>query len=190
MRIMRELEDLKKADANIKIECIEDQLTNLRGVILGPPCTPYEGGEFVLDIKIPETYPFNPPNVRFTTRIWHPNISSVTGAICLDILKDQWAAALTLRTVLLSIQALLQEAEPDDPQDAVVAKQFKEHRDIFKITAKFWAQQYANAPGQKDCTCEHHLKLLGEMGFFGFDALHALSSQEWNPERAVQYLTT
>ena len=32
------------------------------------------------------------------------------------------AAAMTLRTVLLSIQALLQAAEPDDPQDAVVAR--------------------------------------------------------------------
>ena len=54
--------------------------------------------------------------MRFDTKIWHPNISSVTGAICLDILKDQWAAAMTLRTVLLSIQALLAAPEPDDPQ--------------------------------------------------------------------------
>lgn len=30
---------------------------------------------------------------------------------------------MTLRTVMLSIQALLSAAEPDDPQDAVVAKQ-------------------------------------------------------------------
>ena len=30
---------------------------------------------------------------------------------------------MTLRTVLLSIQVLLSAAEPDDPQDAVVAKQ-------------------------------------------------------------------
>ena len=36
------------------------------------------------------------------------------------------AAAMTLRTVLLSLQALLAAAEPDDPQDAVVANQVRE----------------------------------------------------------------
>ena len=61
----------------------------------------------------------------YAFQIWHPNISSVTGAICLDILKDQWAAAMTLRTVLLSLQALLAAPEPDDPQDAVVARQYQ-----------------------------------------------------------------
>jgi len=53
------------------------------------------------------------------------------------------AAALTLRTVLLSLQALLSAAEPDDPQDAVVARQYKENRKVFMKTAKFWAQHYA-----------------------------------------------
>jgi len=69
--------------------------------------------------------------VKFLTKIWHPNISSVTGAIWLDILKNQWAAAMTLRTVLLSLQALLSSPEPDDPQDAVVATQFKENFQMF-----------------------------------------------------------
>ena len=64
-------------------------------------------------------------HIFFIIQIWHPNISSVTGAICLDILKDQWAAAMTLRTVLLSLQALLAAPEPDDPQDAVVARQYQ-----------------------------------------------------------------
>ena len=72
--------------------------------------------------------------VRFLTKIWHPNISSVTGAICLDILKDQWAAAMTLRTVLLSLQALLSAAEPDDPQDAVVAKQVSKEKETYTFT--------------------------------------------------------
>ena len=50
---------------------------------------------------------------------------------------------MTLRTVLLSLQALLAAAEPDDPQDAVVAKQYKEQQTIFRRTAKHWAYVYA-----------------------------------------------
>jgi ubiquitin-protein ligase len=52
----------------------------------------------------------------FGNSVWHPNISSQTGAICLDILKDQWSPALTMKTALLSLQALLCAAEPSDPQ--------------------------------------------------------------------------
>lgn len=103
---------LQVAKCAIKVELVNDSYTELKGEIAGPPDTPYEGGNFVLEIRVPETYPFNPPKVtvtnlnlrhkktskfnviffkvRFITKIWHPNISSVTGAICLDILKDQW----------------------------------------------------------------------------------------------------
>jgi ubiquitin-conjugating enzyme (huntingtin interacting protein 2) len=52
----------------------------------------------------------------------HPNVSSQNGAICLDILKDQWSPALTLKTALLSIQALLSSPEPDDPQVRLVSR--------------------------------------------------------------------
>ncbi|KAH6935623.1 hypothetical protein HPB50_007074 [Hyalomma asiaticum] len=149
-RIKREFKEVVKSEevakCAIKVELVNDNYTELRGEIAGPPDTPYEGGTFVLEIHVPETYPFNPPKVRFITKIWHPNISSVTGAICLDILKDQWAAAMTLRTVLLSLQALLAAAEPDDPQDAVVARQFKENPEMFKLTAQHWAQVYAGGP--------------------------------------------
>lgn len=50
---------------------------------------------------------------------------------------------MTLRTVLLSLQALLSAAEPDDPQDAVVAKQYKESPEVFHKTARHWASVYA-----------------------------------------------
>ena len=45
------------------MELVNDSYTELKGEIAGPPETPYEGGNFVLDIKVPETYPFNPPKV-------------------------------------------------------------------------------------------------------------------------------
>jgi len=51
------------AKCHIKLELKNDSFTELRGEIAGPPDTPYEGATYVLDIKIPETYPFNPPKV-------------------------------------------------------------------------------------------------------------------------------
>jgi ubiquitin-conjugating enzyme (huntingtin interacting protein 2) len=53
----------KVAKCHIKLELKNDSFTELRGEIAGPPDTPYEGAIYVLDIKIPETYPFNPPKV-------------------------------------------------------------------------------------------------------------------------------
>lgn len=59
------------------------------------PDSPYQGGVFFLTIHFPTDYPFKPPKVAFTTRIYHPNINS-NGSICLDILRSQWSPALTI----------------------------------------------------------------------------------------------
>ena len=100
--------------------------------------------------------------MRFDTKIWHPNISSQTGAICLDILKDEWSPALTIRTALLSLQALLCNPEPDDPQDAVVASQYKSNRELFNQTARAWTGEHAKDPAQ---VLEEKVKKLAEFGF-------------------------
>lgn len=127
-RIKKELDDLKKDNSSgVRIECLSADFTELKGIIKGPEDTPYSGGIFEVEIKIPSEYPFIPPKMRFINKVWHPNVSSQTGAICLDILKDQWSPALTLKTALLSLQALLSSPEPSDPQDAevIVIKLFK-----------------------------------------------------------------
>lgn len=95
---------------------------------------------------IPEAYPFQPVKMKFITKVYHPNVSSVSGAICLDILKDAWSPVLTLKSTLISLQSLLCSPEPNDPQDAEVAKHFMNSKKSFNDTAKYWAQIYAGAP--------------------------------------------
>lgn len=107
------------------------------------------------------------------------------GCICLDILKDNWAAVMNLRTVLLSIQALLSAAEPDDPQDAVVAAQYKKHKDLFTKTARHWTSAYAKGPHRVP---EFDLKVrhLQDMGIQETEARMALSKENWNVEKAIE----
>ena len=63
-------------------------------------------------------YPFEPPQVTFSTRVYHPNVDP-SGRICLDALKmpptGDWRPSLRLATLLLSIRVLLAEPNPDDP---------------------------------------------------------------------------
>uniref|UniRef100_A0A3B4DAU2 Ubiquitin-conjugating enzyme E2 K n=1 Tax=Pygocentrus nattereri TaxID=42514 RepID=A0A3B4DAU2_PYGNA len=185
-RIKREFKEVLKSEETsknqIKVDLVDENFTELKGEIAGPPDTPYEGNSLrylVLGFPLSQ--------VRFITKIWHPNISSVTGAICLDILKDQWAAAMTLRTVLLSLQALLAAAEPDDPQDAVVANQYKQNPEMFKQTARLWSHVYAGAP----VSSPEYTRKIDKLCAMGFDknaVIVALSSKSWDVETATELL--
>jgi ubiquitin-conjugating enzyme E2 N len=83
------------------------------------------------------------PKVRFLTKMYHPNIDRL-GRICLDILKDKWSPALQIRTVLISIQALLSAPNPDDPLDNNVADHWKNDETAAVATAKDWTRMYAS----------------------------------------------
>jgi len=84
-----------------------------------------------------------PPKVLFRTKIYHPNIDKL-GRICLDILKNKWSPALQIRSVLLSIQALMSLPNLDDPLDQEIADYWKQDQDGAIAKAKEWTLQYAS----------------------------------------------
>lgn len=85
-------------------------------MIIGPEGTPYARGFYFFDIQIPDNYPMHPPHVDFKTgdgRVrFNPNLY-VEGKVCLSILGTwsgpSWTTSCNLRTVLVSIQSLLND---------------------------------------------------------------------------------
>lgn len=163
----------------------DSDISHWRGRIKGPLDTPYEGGVFFLDINIPPDYPYNPPKISFVTKIWHPNVSSQTGAICLDILKHEWSPALSIRTALLSIQAMLGDPVPTDPQDAEVAKMLMENPELFQRTARHWTETFAMNSHDSQ---EDKVKKLTDMGFEAESARAALMRHNWDETSALNSL--
>ncbi|RKF59122.1 Ubiquitin-conjugating enzyme E2 1 [Golovinomyces cichoracearum] len=147
-RITKELADIQNdVESNIHAQAADGHdLSHLQASFMGPPETPYEGGTYIVDIKIPNEYPFRPPQMKFKTRLWHPNVSSQTGAICLDTLGTAWSPVLTIKSALLSLQSLLTTPEPKDPQDAEVAMMMINQPERYQQVAREWAIKHANAP--------------------------------------------
>jgi len=142
-RINKELADIgRDPPANCSAGPEGNDLFHWQATLMGPPDSPYEGGVFFLDIQFPQDYPFKPPKVRFTTKIYHCNVND-QGGICLDILKGEWSPALTISKVLLSICSLLTDPNPDDPLVAEIARVYKNDKTKHDATAREWTRKYA-----------------------------------------------
>jgi ubiquitin-conjugating enzyme (huntingtin interacting protein 2) len=92
---------------------------------------------------------------------------------------------------MLSLQALLCSPEPNDPQDAQVARMYLENKNEYDRTAKFWTEMYAsdkdgeNGGKSKE---ERAIDKVCEMGFDRESAKKALMEHKWDEEAAVHAL--
>jgi len=120
---------------------VGEDMFSWTGTIMGPEDSPYMNGIFSVKIDFPSDYPFKSPRVIFITKIYHPNINA-TGAICLDILKEQWSPALTISKVLLSVCSLLTDPNPDDPLMPDIAKLYKVDKERYNAIAREWTIKY------------------------------------------------
>lgn len=127
-RILKEIKTIKSnSPDNIKI-FVENDIYNWEAVIIGSKDTFYEDLELHLNIHIPDSYPSNPPVIKFISNVWHPNISQ-DGEICVSTLKNYgWTPVLTILKTLISINSLLDDPNTDDPLNSEASRMLKDYR--------------------------------------------------------------
>ena len=104
--------------------------------IRGPVGSPYEGGLFYLYLKVPMLYPFRPPEVRFLTKIFHPNVNR-HGDIGIDSIQTgNWVSGLTLAKVLISIQSLLTDPYCEVCMEPDIGQLYNTDREAFDVIAR------------------------------------------------------
>jgi ubiquitin-conjugating enzyme (huntingtin interacting protein 2) len=92
---------------------------------------------------------------------------------------------LSIKTAMLSLQALLSSPEPSDPQDAVVARQYLDDIALFNATAKAWTEEHA-----KDGAKDEKMEKFKEMGFPEVDIVNALARAAGDEAQALELLLT
>ncbi|KXT06246.1 hypothetical protein AC578_9181 [Pseudocercospora eumusae] len=115
-RLMNEVRSIVAhvSDRKYDVYVSEQDMTFMKVVIEGPEDSPYSGGTFLLYLHVGEQYPTFAPDVRFISRISHPNIS-LHGKVCHALLSRDWTSDTSLLTVLDTIYGLLLQAETSDP---------------------------------------------------------------------------
>ena len=72
--------------------------------------------------------------------MFHPNIYA-DGAICLDILQNQWSPIYDIAAILTSIQSLLSDPNPASPANAEASQLFERDRREYNRRVKVLVEE-------------------------------------------------
>lgn len=90
----------------------------------------YRGGKFRFTVYISDNFPIDPPRIKCTQKIYHPNID-LEGNVCLNILREDWSPVLSLNSVLLGLNFLFSEPNPNDPLNKDAANMLVKNPQVF-----------------------------------------------------------
>lgn len=132
-----------KEDPTFQIIQADETKLDLFYISVSPMGGHYKGQTHILEFKTrwgspsENVFPFNAPLVRFITSIYHPNVS-VTGSICVDILKEasKWSPSYDISAVMSSILLLLDAPNVSSPFNAEAAATYSQYEKIYKDETK------------------------------------------------------
>jgi len=127
----------------------ENNLFEWKIWIEGPKDTPYEGGVFQLVMTFPSDYPMAPPELKFISSFWHPNVYKDTGIVCISILhppvedemsgelpEERWLPTQTVTTILLSVISILNAPNFSSPANVDASVEWRNYPNSYKSHCK------------------------------------------------------
>ncbi|CAF0857422.1 unnamed protein product [Rotaria sp. Silwood1] len=104
----------------------------------------YREGAFKIEMKLTDNYPFDPPEVRFLTPIYHPNVEK-DGKFCIEILKKtgQWKSTSTLIEVVTAVVKHIDQPNIDYSESVELGREYKDNRPEFNRKALEYVKKHA-----------------------------------------------
>ena len=127
----------------------EDNIFKWIVTFVGPRDTSYKCGIFSYIVEFPDNYPETPPEIYFTTPIYHLNINPYNnigvklGHVSLDFLNN-WKPEYTIRETFIYIFGLLYKPNPDNAYGLERANEFRFNKQLYEDKIKYFTKKYAN----------------------------------------------
>ncbi|CAF3652157.1 unnamed protein product [Rotaria socialis] len=109
-----------------------------------PTADIYKEGAYRLEMKFSSDYPFKPPEVHFTTPIYHLNVDK-DGLVCIPILQatNNWKPSTILADVVKAIVDIIDHPKIDYAMNPEIHKEYSEKRDEYERKAKQMVREKA-----------------------------------------------
>ncbi|GAB1206093.1 hypothetical protein APSETT445_004774 [Aspergillus pseudonomiae] len=130
LRVQRDLQELTLGSTMKMSFPNPDDILNFT-LTIEPDEGMYKGGAFHFSFNVNQNFPHDPPKVKCTQKIYHPNID-LEGNVCLNILREDWKPVLNLNAVIVGMQFLFLEPNASDPLNKEAADDLRQNRETFK----------------------------------------------------------
>ncbi|CAF4627824.1 unnamed protein product, partial [Rotaria sp. Silwood1] len=96
----------------------------------------FREGSFQIEMKVTPSFPFDPPEVRFLTKIYHPNVGE-DGKFCHELLKKhaKWSNKVSLIDVVKAVVQHIDKPDIDYSLSLQLGREYMENRPEFNRKA-------------------------------------------------------